>query len=193
MTGKEVSREKEGQRQGQGQRRQAEVLITVAPAADHELDRFCRQWVASLRTETRAVEAFGSFVQVGPKRGLGLRHRLLHRALRLSTAELIGGSLLAIAQADGIQLGWCSFELPVPEHPLTVHFTYVDPLARRRGIGRSLLCLALAHRDTREPRFTCITSDGAALLRAVAALSSGMGAYGDERIASDGVVDARGP
>jgi GNAT superfamily N-acetyltransferase len=75
-------------------------------------------------------------------------------------------------------------------NPLTLHFCFVDDAVRRRGIGRALIQHVFALRDERAPRYTCITSGGAGLLRAVAALSNRMSAYAIE--AASGVVEARG-
>lgn len=192
MTRKEVMRHGQEERQGQG--RQADVLTTVRPVAGHELDRFARQWASELDAETRHVESFGPFVQLGPRRGLGVRHRFMHHALIHVSDEYVRQSYFAVAEADGATLGWCAFDLPTDEHPLTIHFVCVEGLVRRRGHGSRLLSKVLAFSDERAPRYTCITSGGAALLRAVAALSDQTGAHGDriDQVGGDGVVEAPG-
>lgn len=164
------------------------VSVTCRPGTAEECDRFARQWATALDAETRPVEAFGPFVQLGPKRGHGVRHRLIQQGLRLATADLASSSSFAIADAEGVALGWLAFDLPTEQHPLTLHFAHVDSLVRRRGIGLMLLREALAFRDKRAPRYTCITLGGAALLRAVAALPAETEAHAT----GNGVVEARG-
>jgi GNAT superfamily N-acetyltransferase len=192
MNGKEVQHGEEGQRQRRKEQAEA-VLIECRQAPAYEAELYARQWAKALLAgaETRTVEVFGPFVQIGTKRGHGVRHRVMTHAIRLSVAELTASSLFAIATSDGCTLGWCAFERPNMTNPLTIHFVCVDELVRRRGFGRMLLQRVLAFRDERAPRYTCITSGGAGLLRAVAALSDRMSAHaGDE--ATSGVVEARG-
>jgi GNAT superfamily N-acetyltransferase len=189
--GKEVQHGEEGQRQRRKEQAEA-VLIECRRAPAYEAELYARQLAKALlaQAETRTVDDFGPFVQIGPKRGHGVRHRIMTHAIRLAASELMPSSMFAIAISDGCTLGWCAFEPPSATHPLTIHFVHVDDLVRRRGFGRTLLQRVLALRDERAPRYTCITSGGAGLLRAVAALSNRMSAHAIE--AASGVVEARG-
>lgn len=162
----------------------------AAVPEDHEVEQFAQQWAAALDGETRPVEQFGPFVQVGPKRGHGVRNRWIHHAFRAGAKASLTSSALAFAKAGSVIVGWCSFDMPSHEHPLTLHFAHIDALVRRRGVGLLLLRSVLALRDERAPRFTCITQAGAALLRAAErSTSDGVTRAGE---AASRVVEARG-
>lgn len=142
----------------------------LRPARPEELQDMAKAVAKAMVGETRVVDDCGVFVQIGPRKGLGLHRRVLLDAFKSESVRLLNESdCIAVADVDGEAVGWIAWSDPNPLRPLTIRFVFVDPLVRRRGFGRLLLSTALANRDEREPRLSCITPGGAELYRAVAA------------------------
>lgn len=67
-----------------------------------------------------------------------------------------------VIDVEGMCMGWIAWEYE-PEHGTLVHFYYVVPVSRRKGLGRMLLAPLL---EQGRYKFSHMTDAGAALLAA---------------------------
>ena len=105
-----------------------------------------------------------------PPRGLAkwLWYRAIRRGIITPVMDEDGASVIVAVLPDVPDevLGWLCYA-PPGAHPLQLHYAYVKPDYRRRGVARQLMGAALACADERGPVVSHHTRDGDALVGAV--------------------------
>jgi len=130
------------------------MSLVVRPATRDEIDTLVRKtWTHSFTSSPRCVDLNG------------WAFRKAHRAL---VGELLDDSDVLVFASDDpddddIVLGWICFTPPVTR-PLYIHFTYVKPIARRRGIALKLVRAAMDRADHRGWRASHWTREWSELL-----------------------------
>jgi GNAT superfamily N-acetyltransferase len=152
------------------------VKLAIRPMSESEAPLVLDSWTRTLEDGGRPMRVpstgAGNYVRVGRDAHLvAWQWYQMHRDwVRLA----LPGLTVAVATLAGSDeaLGWVAY-VPPGDHPLVVHYVYAIDVARRRGVGLSLLQHAASHADDRGLRVSHTTPRGLRLLERMTSRTNG--------------------